>query len=434
MVWLSEALDRFEGTVAVDGLERGSADVVSCIVAAIERTKSRVRWILATRSTSGLPIGTWLAYGDCDLAVDAGDLQFTIEELAEAAQGCAPRLDGDDLEEILSFTGGWPAGIRIALQALARTDRRDLQPTVREASHCFWSEQVYAGLSNDERTLLAFAATLPEIDAGVLERGGCGNALERLEAFRARTGLLQELTSGTYRCPELFLDFLRYQTALQGTHERETIHMRAARALEATGNLEAALTSYVTARSNADILRVLETSGFDLLERGRGDATSAAIRSLDDATRRTNGRILALRGVLQSLAGNPVRAEVLLRRSIFLSQGDRDLAGFATLRLAPLIANQGGDISAILTPLANDQLQSVTYRVEALSLLAASYAIAGRKAAAESAMLTIDELLLQIDLDPTRARVLQRIGVARMYLGDSEAAKQALITFRGARR
>src|SRR5580693_862216 len=41
MVWLTEALDRFEGTLAVDGLERASADVVSCIVAAIERTKSR---------------------------------------------------------------------------------------------------------------------------------------------------------------------------------------------------------------------------------------------------------------------------------------------------------------------------------------------------------------------------------------------------------
>jgi ATP/maltotriose-dependent transcriptional regulator MalT len=427
MVWLTEALDRFEGTLAVDGLERASADVVSCIVAAIERTKSRVAWILATRSTTGLPIGTWLAYGDCEFAVDAGDLQFTIEELAEVARGCAPSLDDDDLGEILSLTGGWPAGIRIALHALARTDRRDLQATVREASHRYWSEQVFAAISNDERTLLAFAAALPEIDAGVLERAGCSNALERLEAFRARTGLLQELTSGTYRCTVLFLDFLRHQTALRGTGEREAIHLGAARALEAAGNVEAALTSYVTARSNADTLRVLETSGFDLLERGRGDATASAIRSLDDTTRRTNGRILALRGVLQSLAGNPVRAEVLLRRSIFLSQGDRDLAASITIRLSLVMTNRGAPIADLLLPIANDSTQSASRRGEALSLLAAQRALAGDMNQAREAVERVRKLLSNIDSDSVRAKVLQRIGVAAVYIGETEEAREALV-------
>ena len=36
----------------------------------IDRThQGRVQWIIASRATSGLPIGTWLAYGESDLAM-----------------------------------------------------------------------------------------------------------------------------------------------------------------------------------------------------------------------------------------------------------------------------------------------------------------------------------------------------------------------------
>ncbi|MGA8533202.1 MAG: LuxR C-terminal-related transcriptional regulator, partial [Candidatus Tumulicola sp.] len=270
-------------------------------------------------------------------------------------------------------------------------------------------------------------AALPDIDVGVLELAGFKTASQITDSFRARTGLLEETGSGAYRCPAPFAEFLRHRTALLPANEREAVHLRAARALEAAGNVEHALRSYVTAKSQSDALRLLEVHGFDLLERGQSEAVSQAIDALDDATRRNRPRILALRGVLQSLDGNPVRAETLLRRSLSRAKDDRDLVGFASLRLAPLIANDGGDVAEILNPVADDPLQSVSVRAESLSLLATTRAIAGAKSAATKAALAVERLLIDIDLDSTRARVLQRVGVAAMYSGDNERSKQTLI-------
>jgi DNA-binding CsgD family transcriptional regulator len=148
---------------------------------------------------------------------------------------------------------------------------------------------------------------------------------------------------------------------------------------------------------------------------------------LKETTRRSSPRILALRGVLQSLAGNPVRAEALLRRSLSRAQGDRDLVGFVRLRLAPLIANYGNDAEEILNPVAEDALQPVAIRAEALSLIATARAISGQEVAAKEAMARVAKLLVEIDLDSTRARVLQRVGVAAMYIRETDRARQTLV-------
>ena len=142
--------------------------------------------------------------------------------------------------------------------------------------------------------------------------------------------------------------------------------------------MESALVAYAAARSQPDLLRTLEASGFDLLERGRAECVSNAVEALDEPTRRTNPRILALRGVLQSLAGKPIRAEALLRRSIAHAKNDRDLVGFASLQMAPLAANYGGDVGDSLRPIAVDELQLPSIRAEALSLLAVTYAMLRR--------------------------------------------------------
>ncbi len=424
--WSSEALDGFEGTVAIDALEEASGEVVKRIVAWIERTKTRVRWILSSRSSVGLPIGTWLAYGDCDLAIGSGDLQFTTEELGENARALGLKVEEAALGDFLRFSGGWPVAVSVAFRVLAGSDSRELHAAVREASQHFWSEQVYAEIGNEERALLSVAAALPEIDVRILDLAGFRNSLHLVEAFRARTGLLHEEASGVYRCPQLFLEFLRYQTSLLGSTECGAVHLRAARALEDAGDTASALTSYVAARSQSDVLRLLEVAGFELLEHGLSEAVALAISGLDDATRRASPRILALRGVLQSLAGNPVRAEVLLRRALSRSQGDRDLSAAATLRLALLLTNRGAEIADLLLPIAEDDMQSASRRGEALSLFAAQRALAGDVEQSKRAVCGVGRLLVNIDVDSVRAKVLQRIGVAAMYNGEAEEAREAL--------
>ncbi len=63
-------MEAYSGIVAIDDLHLadGDSEVAEFLTALIEHTKRRGRWILASRSTAGLPVGTWLAYGDAERA------------------------------------------------------------------------------------------------------------------------------------------------------------------------------------------------------------------------------------------------------------------------------------------------------------------------------------------------------------------------------
>ncbi|MGA8535516.1 MAG: hypothetical protein WB615_15520, partial [Candidatus Tumulicola sp.] len=197
---IAESLEESKGTIVVDGLDAFEERVLQPFVALVERTKRRTRWILASRSSLGLPIGTWLAYGDCDLPIDRADLSFTLAETSDGAQAIGLEPANGQLRALLEFTESWPVAVHLGLQAYARMpDRRDAFAAIREAAHHYWVEQVYASIDVPERALLAVAAALPDIDVGVLELAGFKTASQITDSFRARTGLLEETGSGAYR-------------------------------------------------------------------------------------------------------------------------------------------------------------------------------------------------------------------------------------------
>jgi len=415
------------GVVAIDGLERAPASVIAALVSVIERSKQQIQWVVATRSLVGLPVGTWLANHDCDLPIAASDLRFTFEEALECIREHVGVSDREIVREIIDTTDGWPMAIAVAFRTLRQTsDIHEVRASIRDAAFHYLSEQVYPDLEDGERELLSVAAVLTEININVLEHAGFSNAHRVLDTIRSRTGLLTGPDADSFFMPRLLREYLNRQTALEGAPKRAAVNRRAAQALEVTGNKEGALAAYGTAHSQSDLLRILEGSGFDLLERGRVDCVSQAIDTLDEQARRSNPRVLALRGVLQSLAGKPIRAETLLRRSLAHADDDRDLIGFAGLRLAPLIANYSGDASDVLTKISGDPRQQSAFRVEALSLLAVAQAVAHKKSEAEGSLMQVDSLLHGVDQDSIRARVLQRVGVAAMQIGKPEDARRSL--------
>ena len=361
----------YRGIAAIDGLEivQHDPEIAKHLVDAIEGTKSRVTWILASRSSDGLPIGTWLTYGDCERIIGAGDLRFTLEEAEGLTRHLGCEANDDELAGVLELTEGWPAAVHVALRSGSHPgENHKLLAAVRDATQRLWAEQVFPDLRERERELLTVGALLPEIDVGLLVLAGFPDALQMLENVRRRTSLLEEGAGGTYRCATLFREFLRQRAELSGKDGQRVPHFLAARALETAGKVEAALDAYGAAQKKAEILRMLEHHGFDLLERGRADVVSRATEALTDETRQGNPRILALRGVVQSLAGNPARAEALLRRALSRAKNDRDLVAAASIRLALLLTNQGSDVSGLLVPVSQDEQQSAAIRAEAWSL------------------------------------------------------------------
>jgi LuxR family transcriptional regulator, maltose regulon positive regulatory protein len=419
-LWMHAHLESFSGIVAIDDLHvtDGDPEVARFLASLIERTKGRVRWVLASRSTAGLPIGSWLAYGDADLAVDERDLRFTIDEAKEAARTLLLRIRDEELSDLLILTEGWPAAMSFALRSSTRSaDLRNISALTREMIYRFLAEQVYAALSDDERALLEVAIALPIIDVGILERAGFDRALPTIEALRQRTAFIYAESPGIYKCDALFGEFLRRQSALAGRSAQLAVRARAARALEESDDVEHAIAAYAGAGSRGDVVRLLERDGFDLLERARGDVVARAIEQLDERTRRENATVLALRGALHAIAGRVARAETLLRRSLARARDDREFVATVSLRLALLVGNQGRDVTDLLNSVASDPIHTPAHRAEALSLIAACQAIAGDTTNARSATAKIERLLPRIRSDVTRAKILHHLGIISRHAG-----------------
>lgn len=425
--WMHAHLEPFAGVIAVDDFHvaQGDADVTQFLSALIDRTKGSIRWILATRSTGGLPIGTWLAYRDADLPIDEQTLRFTHEEARAAAEQLGLTIGDEELRELLDLTEGWTAAMSFALRLSTRSSElRNVSALTREMIYRLLAEQIYAALSEDQRALLDVAVALPVIDVDVLERAGFDTALTILERLRERTSFIYCESPGIYQCHDLFREFLRRQTALGGKGSQQAVQARAARALEARGDVEHAIEAYVNAELAADVVRLLERHGFDLLERARGDVVARAIQALDEKTRRENAAVLALQGALQATAGKFARAESLFRRALAVSGDDRDLVATVSLRLASILGNQGKDTTLILGPIANDRQQQAADRCEALALIAASRAISGRARIARSSLRAIESLMPDLGFDTRRVRILHHLGIVNRRFGNMKLARE----------
>ncbi len=428
--WMHAHLENVSGVIAIDDVHvaGGDPEVGRFLTSLIERTKGKIRWILASRATTGLPIGTWLAYRDADLAIAEGELAFTLDEAREAADRLGLGISDDELADILRLTEGWPAAMSFALRSSVRSnDLGNISALTREMIYRLLAEQVYATLDDDERSLLDVAIALPAIDLRVLERAGFDRALTIIERLRERTAFIYEESPHIYQCHDLFRDFLRYQSALAGKRSQQLVHARAAAALEADGDVEHALASYAAAESTADILRLLEKHGFDLLERARSDIVARAVESLDDRTRRENAAVLALQGALFASAGKFARAESFFRRALARSGNDRDLLARTSLRLASLIGNQGREVTAVLDPISDDVRQSAAHRAEALSLAIAQKLIADNKSHIGEAVEKIESLMPFVEMEATRARVLHHLGIINRHTGKIDQAFERLV-------
>lgn len=427
--WMDAHLEACSGVIAIDDLHvvGGDLEAVQFLASIIERTKERIRWILASRSTIGLPIGTWLAYREVDMVIAEGDLAFTLDEARKIADRLGLLISEDDLADIVRLTEGWPAAMGFALRTSMRSaSLRNTAVATREMIYRLLAEQVYAALDKDERSLLEVAIALPAIDVSVLERAGFDRALTIVERLRDSTAFIYEESPRVYQCHELFRDFLRHQSALSGKRAHLLVHIRAAAALEANDDIEHALGAYVAAKSSNDIVRLLEKHGFDLLEQARSDIVARAIEALSEKIRHENAAVLALQGALYATLGKGARAESCFRRALARPGTSRDLLARTSLRLASLVANQGKEVTSILSVVGDDPKQNAAHRLEAFSLTAGQRAVDGDAQAAKTAVVKAEALTAVVESDAVRARALHHIGIAFRHLGMVDQAFDAL--------
>jgi DNA-binding CsgD family transcriptional regulator/tetratricopeptide (TPR) repeat protein len=426
-LWMHSHLRSYRGIIAIDDLQIAQADreVARFLTSLIERTKGRVQWIIASRATSGLPIGTWLAYGESDLAIDEHDLKFSIEEAKEAARAFKLGVRDEELLELLQLTDGWAAAMTFALRSSTRSvDLRNISSMTRDMIYRYLAEQVYQTLSPQEQQFIETAAMLPEIDLDVMVAAGFDRANAMIEDLRARVAFIHEYEPGRYRLHDLFREFARHQVKLRGSGEQRERLTRLGQILEESGNIVQALRLYVDSGSADDSLRLLGAHGIRLLDSGFADELEVlAAASLGGAFEKSPV-VLALRGLLDLTRG---RFEEADRKIVRASRSieSLDLRAQLALRLGGERANRDASPMDLLTPLIADESTPESIRTESEALLAFWYAKTGDAARARECVVAVERQISSLE-NLELARASLRVGFALSLLGDVNEAREYL--------
>jgi len=425
-MWMHAHIKTFKGTIAIDDLHvaENEKQVSAFISSLVERTKGRVRWIVASRSFLDLPVGSWLAYQEMDLAVDESDLAFTAEEARSTARASRVGVRDDELESLVALTSGWPTALSFALRTSTRSlDLRNVQAVTREMVYRYLAEQVYEGLEEADRDLLATCALLPEIEIDVLEAIGYDDALGMVEALRHRVAFIAPHADRTrvYRMHDLFRDFVINRLEREGADALAQRRASVARALEGSGAYGAALRIFAAAGATADLERMVDLRGLQMLDEGHGDAIVPALDALKIDGTLQNATAIALRGLLEATQGRLEEAEALLRRAIRKTT-DPEKRAQLELRLSLITINRAGSPVDLLREIERNPRVLPDTRAEALSLLGILLTRGGNPDEARDALERATAAAEETEDAKVRARILQRVGVAASERGEPELA------------
>jgi LuxR family transcriptional regulator, maltose regulon positive regulatory protein len=421
--WFAEHLKRTVCTIVIDDLHFAAADpdVVALLVDLIERGGERIRWIIATRSDVGLPAASWIGYGRMDYPIGEDDLRFTVEEALATADDAQTSADPGEVEALRELTGGWPIALSIALRTrMHAADLRAAASGTREMVYRYLAEQVFAGLKRGQQLFLLRTCVFSTFDVEIAEEFGAST--EFLAELRRTVTFLSTASTTEYRYHDLFRDFLEHELRRSGAGEWFGAHVEAAELLERRrGNEATALALYAKVGAVDAVVRIVETCGIELLERGEGELVATALDAVPEAARRRHAATIGVRAMLDANRG---RFDVAEAGFVAAIEGARDVELRVGLvhRYAIELVRQGRDCVELLEPYARDQTLAPELRVPILGTLATGYMRAQRVDDALATMRRALDSLEELD-DGLRARVYQQAAFVYQFSPASERAR-----------
>jgi ATP/maltotriose-dependent transcriptional regulator MalT len=320
---LVESLGEREAIVAIDGLNPPlfeSSAIRRFVTVLIERGGPSLRWIVATRSASDLPIATWMAYEVTEGPIGEAVLAFTAAEARAFAAGSDVPLDA--IDELHAVTLGWPTAFALAVRGGMRAEQlRDVAGDSRHRVFEFLAEQIFARMDERERDLLLATCVLPAVDIEIATALLGTPARDLVDRVRERVPLISAESESVFHYHALFRSFLEYQLRRSDPTAFQTALLRAAEVLEAAGRSADALGAAIRAGAGATVERLLESDGFDLLERGDAEAVRAGVALLVQQARTDSPVVISLRAGLEAHDGEFPRAIALFERSIAQARG-----------------------------------------------------------------------------------------------------------------
>jgi len=229
-----------------------------------------LRMVISGRADPALPLPRLRASGELT-EIRMHELSFSVPEAGElvAAVG-AVELDPQAVGGLCERTEGWAAGLQLA----ALTLREDAAPAVDairgDDRHIldYFSSEVLAGLTPDQRDLLVPACVLERLSGALcdtaLERSGSADILAQLDRANLFVAPL-DTHREWYRCHPLFRDALRRELPAEVSGQ---VLSRAAEWFQARGYLDDAIEHRILAGDTSGAAELLRSAAPWFLERG----------------------------------------------------------------------------------------------------------------------------------------------------------------------
>jgi LuxR family maltose regulon positive regulatory protein len=226
-----------------------------------------VRLVLGSRSDPPFPLGRLRLQGRL-LELRQDDLGFTSDEARQLMVDLGVDLGGDDLEQLIAVTEGWPAGVHLAgLSLRARPNPTGLLRALIETDHSlvdFLVNEVIELQPPEVVEFLMMTAELESFDAALCDAvTGRHDSVEMLSRVRSANLFLVELDQpgGWYRYHHLFAQFLRGRLRALAPERVPVIHGAAAEAYSQRGAPMSAVRHSLRAGDTAAALGHLESYG-----------------------------------------------------------------------------------------------------------------------------------------------------------------------------
>ncbi|MBX6752338.1 MAG: transcriptional regulator, partial [Micromonosporaceae bacterium] len=257
------------------------AESMRCLAELIHIAPQRLHLALASRTELPFPI-TRLQMAGHAAVLTAESLRFDRTETAELLDLVAGAVPPEQTDRLVALTGGWPAAVRLAAEALATAD--DWTAVVDgwgtpgglgDLMDDLLSNEVIPRLPPEQQELLRVGGALATFDVDLLDHLGVLNASDAVAAARTR-GILVMPTAADPRRFALTEVARRYAERRLAAADTERIRRAAAEWFRQRGEFDEALRYLVLLDASADVADLLTRVGAQLLTGGHAGLVLAA--------------------------------------------------------------------------------------------------------------------------------------------------------------
>jgi ATP/maltotriose-dependent transcriptional regulator MalT/DNA-binding SARP family transcriptional activator len=279
----------------------------------------KLHLVLASRSEVPFPVERLRGRGEV-LDLGPSQLAFSVEELRELLSVAVGEELVDLAEPLHEATAGWPAAVRLGLEAIRVVDPGRAGEVLSGLLSpigplfAYLAEEVFAREPEEVREVLRRVAPFDRFSLALCETLDLEDATAILTRL-ARRGLFLQPRAGPgdwFVLHDLVRQFVRQSWPLEDRALR-ALYRRAARWFEEQGLLAEALRSLAAAADVGEVARLLAERGEELLARGEVDtvielggrvAVEARLPALEE-----------LLGEAYTVRGQPEEAQACFRRA-----------------------------------------------------------------------------------------------------------------------